>query len=120
MVKSIHDSSYLIHFGLTNPLNHFNLYSDYMYVVIFSCLVHIYIQTNTDIILYPFALSHWLFNLVLNLCSLIIIHYSSMFIILNVLLSKSPKLTKGMNALSISTFLVIDDNTFKAYMGFDK
>jgi hypothetical protein len=37
-----------------------------------------------------------------------------------VLLSKSPKLTKGMNALSISTFLVIDDNTFKAYMGFDK
>jgi hypothetical protein len=26
MVKLIHDSSYLIHFGLTNPLNHFNLY----------------------------------------------------------------------------------------------
>jgi hypothetical protein len=30
-------------------------------------------------------LSHWLFNLVLNLRSLIIIHYSSMFIILNFL-----------------------------------
>jgi hypothetical protein len=29
-----------------------------------------YIQTNIEIILYPFALSHWLFNLVLNLCSL--------------------------------------------------
>jgi hypothetical protein len=43
------------------------------------------IQTNADTILYPFALSHWLFNLVLNLCSLIIIHYSSMFIILNFL-----------------------------------
>jgi hypothetical protein len=28
MVKPIHDSSYIIHFGLTNPLNHFNLYSD--------------------------------------------------------------------------------------------
>jgi hypothetical protein len=25
-----------------------------------------------------------------------------------------------MNALSISPFLVIDDNTFKAYIGFDK
>jgi hypothetical protein len=37
-----------------------------------------------------------------------------------VLLSKSPKLTKGMNALSISPFLVIDDNTFKAYIRFDK
>jgi hypothetical protein len=35
MVKSIHDSSYLIHFGLTNPLNHFNLYYDHMYVLIF-------------------------------------------------------------------------------------
>jgi hypothetical protein len=47
----------------------------------FSGLVHIYIQTNTETILYPFALSRWLFNLVLNLCSLIIIHYSSMFIV---------------------------------------
>jgi hypothetical protein len=37
-----------------------------------------------------------------------------------VLLSKSLKLTKGMNALSISPFLVIDDNTFKAYIRFDK
>jgi hypothetical protein len=31
MVKPIHDSSYLIHFGLTNPLNHFNLYYDQIY-----------------------------------------------------------------------------------------
>ena len=31
MVKPIHDSSYLIHFGLTNPLNHFNLYYDHIY-----------------------------------------------------------------------------------------
>jgi hypothetical protein len=74
MVKPIHDSSYLIHFGLTNPLNHFILYYDHMYVVI-SKVLSIYIQTNTETILYPFALSHWLFNLVLNLCSLIIIHY---------------------------------------------
>jgi hypothetical protein len=82
MVKPIHDSSYLIHFGLTNPLNHFILYSDHMYVgFLRSCP---YIQTNIEIILYPFVLSHWLFNLVLNLCSLII-HYSSMFIILNFL-----------------------------------
>jgi hypothetical protein len=36
------------------------------------------------------------------------------------LLSKLPKLTKGMNALSISPFLVIDDNIFKAYIVFDK
>jgi hypothetical protein len=84
MVKPIHDSSYIIHFGLTNPLNHFNLYSDHIYVVI-SQVLSIYIQTNTETILYPFALSHWLFNLVLNLCLLIIIHYSSMFIILNFL-----------------------------------
>jgi hypothetical protein len=84
MVKPIHDSSYLIHFGLTNPLNHFVLCSDHMFVVI-SQVLSIYIQTNTETILYPFALSHWLFNLVLNLCSLIIIHYSSMFIILNFL-----------------------------------
>jgi hypothetical protein len=80
MVKTIHDSSYLIHFGLTNPLNHFILYSDHMLVVISQYCP--YIQTNIEIIFYPFALSHWLFNLVLNLCSLIIIHYSSMFIIL--------------------------------------
>jgi hypothetical protein len=84
MVKPVHDSSYLIHFGLTNPLNHFNLYSDHIYAVI-SQVLSIYIQTNTETILYPFALSHWLFNLVLNLCSLIIIHYSSMFVILNFL-----------------------------------
>jgi hypothetical protein len=84
MVKPIHDSSYIIHFGLTNPLNHFNLYFDHIYVVI-SQVLSIYIQTNTETILYPFALSHWLFNLVLNLCSLIIIHFSSMFIILNFL-----------------------------------
>jgi hypothetical protein len=32
---------------------------------------------------------------------------------------KSPKLTKGMNVLSVSPFLV-DDNTFKAYIRFDK
>jgi hypothetical protein len=82
MVKPIHDSSYLIHFVLTNPLNHFNLYSDHIYEVIPQVL-SIYIQTNIETILYPFALSHWLFNLVLNLCSLIIIHYSSMFIKLN-------------------------------------
>jgi hypothetical protein len=31
MVKPIHDSSYLVHFGLTNPLNHFNLYYDHIY-----------------------------------------------------------------------------------------
>jgi hypothetical protein len=31
MVKPIHGSSYLIHFGLTNPLNHFNLYYDHIY-----------------------------------------------------------------------------------------
>jgi hypothetical protein len=68
MVKPIHDSSYLIHFGLTNPLNHFIIYSDHMYVVIYQVL-SIY-QTNIEIILYPFTLSHWLFNLVLNLCSL--------------------------------------------------
>jgi hypothetical protein len=55
-----------------------------IYVVI-SQVLSIYIQTNTETILYPFALSHWLFNLVLNLFSLIIIHYSSMFIILNFL-----------------------------------
>jgi hypothetical protein len=42
-------------------------------------------ETNIETILYQFALSHWLFNLVLNFCSLIIIHYSSMFIILNFL-----------------------------------
>jgi hypothetical protein len=84
MVKPIHDSSYIIHFGLTNTLNHFILYYDHMYVVI-SKVLSIYIQTNTETILYPFALSHLLFNLVLNLCSLIIIHYSSMFIILNFL-----------------------------------
>jgi hypothetical protein len=30
------------------------------------------------------------------------------------------QLTKGMNALSVSPFLVIDDNTFKAYIIFDK
>jgi hypothetical protein len=35
--------------------------------------------------IYLFALSNWLFNLVLNLCSLTIIHYSSMFIMLNFL-----------------------------------
>jgi hypothetical protein len=84
MVKPINDSSYIIHFGLTNPLNHFNLYFDHIYVVI-SQVLSIYIQTNTETILYPFVLSHWLFNLVLNLCSLVIIHYSSMFIILNFL-----------------------------------
>jgi hypothetical protein len=72
MVKPIHNFSYLIHFGLTNPLNHFILCSDHMYVVI-SQVLSIYIQTNTETILYSFALSHWLFNLVLNLCSLIII-----------------------------------------------
>jgi hypothetical protein len=38
MVKPIHDSSYLIHFGLANPLNHFILYSDHMYVVISQVL----------------------------------------------------------------------------------
>jgi hypothetical protein len=81
MVKPIHDSSYLIHFGLINHFNHFNLYSDHM----ISQVLSIYIQTNTETILYLFALSHWLFNLVLKLCSLIIIHYSSMFIILNFL-----------------------------------
>ena len=69
MVKPIHDSSYLIHFGLTYPLNHFILYSDHMYVVI-SLRTCPYIQTNIETILYPFALSHWLFNLVLNLCPL--------------------------------------------------
>jgi hypothetical protein len=69
---------------ITNPLNHFILCSDHMYVGI-SQVLSIYIQTNTETILYPFALSHWLFDLVLNLCSLIIIHYSSMFIILNFL-----------------------------------
>jgi hypothetical protein len=83
MVKPIHDSLYLIHFGLTNPLNHFILYSDHMYVVI-SQVLSIYSNQYRDHII-PFALSHWLFNLVLNLCSLIIIHYSSMFIILNFL-----------------------------------
>jgi hypothetical protein len=57
MVKPIHDSSYLIHFGLTNPLNHTNLYSDHIYVVI-SQVLSIYIQTNIETILYPFALSH--------------------------------------------------------------
>jgi hypothetical protein len=30
-ILPFHDSSYLIHFGLTNPLNHFNLYSDHIY-----------------------------------------------------------------------------------------
>jgi hypothetical protein len=67
MVKPIHDSSNIIHFGLTNPLNHFKLYSDHIYVLI-SQVLSICIQTNTETILYPFALSHWLFNLVLNLC----------------------------------------------------
>jgi hypothetical protein len=38
MFKPIHDFSYLIHFGLTNPLNHFILYSDHMYVVIYHVL----------------------------------------------------------------------------------
>jgi hypothetical protein len=48
MVKPIHNSSYLIHFGLTNPLNHFNsiliifMHSDFL------GLIHI---------LYPFVLS---------------------------------------------------------------
>jgi hypothetical protein len=64
--------------------------------------------------LYPFALSQWLFDLVLNLVhwSLYTIQVCSSYWIscstlsklvrpLNVLLSKSPKLTKGMNALSI-------------------
>jgi hypothetical protein len=37
MVKPIHDSSYLIHFGLTNPLNHLSyVCSD------FSGIVHIF------------------------------------------------------------------------------
>jgi predicted membrane protein len=66
----------------------------------FSGLVHIYIyiQTNTETILYPFALSHWLFNLVLNLYSLIIIHYSSMFIILvgGFLLQRRPSRKKHL------------------------
>jgi hypothetical protein len=38
MVKPIHDSSYIIHVALTNPLNHFILYSDHMYVVISNVL----------------------------------------------------------------------------------
>jgi hypothetical protein len=38
-------------------------------------------QTNTETIIYPFAFSHLLFNLVLNLCSLIFIHYLSMFVV---------------------------------------
>jgi hypothetical protein len=131
MVKPIHDSSYLFHFGLTNPLNHFILYSDHMYVVI-SQVLSIYSNQFRDL-LYPFALSHWLFNLVLNLCSLSLYTIqvcssyriscstlSKLVSLLNVLSSKSPKLTKGMNALSISPFLVIDDNTFKAYIRFDK
>jgi hypothetical protein len=33
MVKPIHDSSYFIHFSLTNPLNHFNLYYDHIYAL---------------------------------------------------------------------------------------
>jgi hypothetical protein len=72
----------------------------------FSGLVHIFKPK------YRSYYIHWLFNLVLNLCSLIIIHYSSMFITLNirptlvirplnVLVSKSSKPTKGMNALLI-------------------
>jgi hypothetical protein len=31
MVKPIHDSSYIIHFGFTNHINHFKLYSDHIY-----------------------------------------------------------------------------------------
>jgi hypothetical protein len=38
MVKPIYDSLYLIHFGLTNPINHFVLYSDHMFVVIYQVL----------------------------------------------------------------------------------
>jgi hypothetical protein len=47
MVKPIHDSSYLIYFGLTNPLNHFILYSDHMYVVI-SQVLSIYSNQYRD------------------------------------------------------------------------
>jgi hypothetical protein len=47
MVKPIHDSSYLIHFGLTYPLNHFILYSDHIYVVI-SQVLSIYSNQYRD------------------------------------------------------------------------
>jgi hypothetical protein len=47
MVKSIRDSSYLIHFSLTNPLNHSILYYDHMYVVI-SQVLSIYSNQYRD------------------------------------------------------------------------
>jgi hypothetical protein len=47
MVKPIHDSSYLIHFGLANPLNHFILYHDHMFVVI-SEVLSIYLNQYRD------------------------------------------------------------------------
>jgi hypothetical protein len=56
MVKPIHDSSYLIHFGLTNPLNHFILYSDHMYVVI-SQVLSIYSNQYRDHIIFIYIVS---------------------------------------------------------------
>jgi hypothetical protein len=47
MVKPIHDSSYLIHFGLTYHLNHFILYDDHMYAVI-SQVLSIYSNQYRD------------------------------------------------------------------------
>ena len=83
MVKPIHDSSYLIHFGLINLLNHFILYLDHMYVVI-SQVLFIYSNQYRDHII-SICIVSLVISPCVEPCSLIIIHYSSMFIILNFL-----------------------------------
>jgi hypothetical protein len=115
MVKSIHDSSYLIHFGLTNPFNHFNLYSDHMYVVISRVLsiyifkpiqrpYYIHLHCLIGYLTLCWIFVHWSLYTI-QVCSSYWIFCSTLSKLvrpLNVLLSKSPKLTNGMNALSLT------------------
>jgi hypothetical protein len=103
---------------LTNPLNHFVLYSGHMYVVI-SQVLSIYSNQYRDHIISICIVSldltlcwtfvHWSLYTI-QVCSSYWISCSTLSKLvrpLNVLLSKSPKLTKGMNALSPSPLTVI-------------
>jgi hypothetical protein len=119
MVKSIHDFSYLIHFGLTNPLNHFNLYSDHMYVVISQVLsiymfkpiqrsYYIHLHCLIGYLTLCWIFVHWSLYTI-QVCSSYWISCSTLSKLvrpLNVLLPKSPKLTKRMNALSLDRWLL--------------
>jgi hypothetical protein len=114
MVNPIHDSSYLIHFGLTNPLNHLtSILIIFMQWFLRYCpfilkpiqrpyCIHLHCLIGYLTLCWTFV--HWSLYII-QVCSSYWISYSILDKLirpLNVLLSKSPKLSKRMNALSIS------------------